>query len=680
MNTPFDFANYYSDLGWYVFPCKPKDKHPMTEHGLLDATKQKTQIAEWWKRTPNANIGIRTGQESGIFVLDIDFGNGGDESLKRLEEKHGALPKTIINRTGGGGRHFVFAYPKGIDLTISQGKVARGIDTRGNRGYIVAPPSIHDKTGAMYLWDKDNAPSNTPLAPLPEWIIESLLIKDAPTPRAVASEIGQQEGVYPKGTRHAAMVSLAGTMRRRGMTEGAIMAAIMLEAERFIPPATATDIEALKETVRRVSRYEPTAALATTRGGRVQVEWSFCKSMYEFEQNLSDFEWLKTEWFGDKALAAFWDAFLETKNATAAAARSGILEDLERWQDYDPDRIDTYAREISRYGYLDGVATAAANIQRMAFDGNVERISEAIQSLAEKAPHITVGASDANKGLDRLEQMLETGSYIKTGFPHIDEKIGGLEVGGLTILAGRPGMGKTSLSWQLARSAADDNVVFYFSLEMPEWKLWEKAALGIAEVTPADVFNKTVPPEKMELIRKQIIPGLRKSYQGRLYTYDQTTGLDTFFRLATQIQPKVVFVDHLRYIDANGDNEVRRLGLISMRGKQLAVKGDGCNVTMLHQLSRAVTGRDDKAPQLTDLRESGQIEENADQVLMLHRPDYYEMDAEKSTSETHLLVRKNRSGVSEIPFYLTYNLRQQWFYRKSDAPIADRFTPNRKDK
>ena len=696
-----DAALYYAERkGFAVFPLKEKDKitaikspHPkgfkcrgecgQEGHGLWDAVKDPEHIRHWYTNGySRCNVGIATGKKSGIIVLDVDPEHGGAETLKQLEAQHGELPLTPKAITGSGGSHYVFAHP-GIEIGNSQGLVKTstngvikvnglgpGLDIRGDGGYIVAAPSIHPN-GNKYTWSKE-APLSLPFAPMPLWMVEILTANKAEPespamPDVPPMQTGQDENVYPKGTRHAAMVSLAGTMRKRGMKEPAILAAILAEAQRFIPPATPSDIEALKVTVSRVCNYEPTAALATVKPGRVQADWSFCKSVYEFEINLPDFEWVKPAWFGDKSLSVFWGAFLELKNATAAATRAGILEDLEKWDNYDPTRLDAYAKEIARYGYLDGIQSSAENIRRMANDGNISGVTAAIQTLSETAPASTVKVSDANAGLDKLETMLETGSFIKTGFPHIDEKIGGLEVGGLTILAARPGMGKTSLSWQIARTAANDHIVFYISLEMPEWKLWEKAALGIAEVTAADVFNKKVSDEKMAYIRQDVIPGLRQTYQGRLYTFDQRTGLDTFFQMAAQVQPKLIFVDHLRYIDAAGESEVRRLGLISQRGKELAKKGDGCNVTMLHQLSRAVTGRDDKEPQLTDLRESGQIEENADQVLMLHRPDYYEMDATKTTSKTHLLVRKNRSGVSEIPFYLEYNLKQQWFYRQHES-------------
>src|SRR6185295_17762226 len=103
---------------------------------------------------------------------------------------------------------------------------------------------------------------------------------------------------------------------------------------------------------------------------------------------------------------------------------------------------------------------------------------------------------------------------------------GGLEMKAMSILAGRPGMGKTSLAWQIARNVALTQRVLFFSLEVATVKLWRKAALGIAEVSPSDIFNKKVSPEKLQHIYSEIIPQLRETYQGKLFLYDQITDTD----------------------------------------------------------------------------------------------------------------------------------------------------------
>src|SRR3954463_3133713 len=91
--------------------CDRKGKHPRTENGLNDATKDPRQIEKWWADWPNANIGGRMGAESGLAALDVDPRHGGDASLAKLEAGNGALPETLVAFTGGGGLHYLFKRP-----------------------------------------------------------------------------------------------------------------------------------------------------------------------------------------------------------------------------------------------------------------------------------------------------------------------------------------------------------------------------------------------------------------------------------------------------------------------------------------------------------------------------------------------------------------------------------------
>src|SRR5918997_2734425 len=108
-----------------VFPCKP-DKTPhyaknILEHGCLDATTDPRKITAWWRRWPDANIGIPTGKASGIFVVDLDTYKPGAMTLAEFEEKYGPIPDTATVRTGSGGVQFIFAYPNGEEIRNSTG-------------------------------------------------------------------------------------------------------------------------------------------------------------------------------------------------------------------------------------------------------------------------------------------------------------------------------------------------------------------------------------------------------------------------------------------------------------------------------------------------------------------------------------------------------------------------------
>ena len=128
-NRLLDAALFYATkLGWPVLPVKPKAKEPLTEHGCLDATTNEETIRAWWKKWPNANIGLRTGVR--FFVLDIDPRNGGDASRERLVSEHGALRDTVQQMTGGGGFQLFYEYPEQAVIKNATG-VWAGIDVKG---------------------------------------------------------------------------------------------------------------------------------------------------------------------------------------------------------------------------------------------------------------------------------------------------------------------------------------------------------------------------------------------------------------------------------------------------------------------------------------------------------------------------------------------------------------------
>jgi hypothetical protein len=91
-----------------VFPCEPGGTRPLTYNGFWDATTNERHIKAWWGRWPAANIGVPTGERSGLLVLDVDPRDGGPQSLVALERRNGPLPRTARARTGGGGVHVVF--------------------------------------------------------------------------------------------------------------------------------------------------------------------------------------------------------------------------------------------------------------------------------------------------------------------------------------------------------------------------------------------------------------------------------------------------------------------------------------------------------------------------------------------------------------------------------------------
>lgn len=159
--------SYVSKIGVPVFPCRARDKAPLTRHGVHDATIDELQIVGWWSQWPDANIGIATGE--GVLVLDVD-GPEGEATLSALVAVHGPLPLTP-EQTTGKGRHLFFHVD--VETRNTSRRLGAGLDTRGDGGYVIAAPSVHPN-GRRYAWVEGRKPSEIEFAPAPEWLLAGL--------------------------------------------------------------------------------------------------------------------------------------------------------------------------------------------------------------------------------------------------------------------------------------------------------------------------------------------------------------------------------------------------------------------------------------------------------------------------------------------------------------------------
>lgn len=136
-----DAALLYASWGWPVFPLRPRSKTPATKHGFKDASLKPDQIREWWRRMPDANIGLPTGHKFDVIDIDVPEGVPALLALTKTElEVHGHVA------TSSGGVH-LFVKPTGRGNSAS-----RGVDYRGAGGYVVAPPSTLGKPGRAWSW------------------------------------------------------------------------------------------------------------------------------------------------------------------------------------------------------------------------------------------------------------------------------------------------------------------------------------------------------------------------------------------------------------------------------------------------------------------------------------------------------------------------------------------------
>lgn len=153
--------------------CSSPGKHPRVRNGLNAATTDEKEVRRWWDRWPHANVGIKTGGESGLVVVDVDPGHGGAESLHRLVEARGRFfDDTRTVRTGGGGWHFYFRHPGELVRNDTGRRLGPGIDVRGDGGYVLAPPSVH-RTGNRY----ELSEPRREVAAMPDWLVEQLTLE-----------------------------------------------------------------------------------------------------------------------------------------------------------------------------------------------------------------------------------------------------------------------------------------------------------------------------------------------------------------------------------------------------------------------------------------------------------------------------------------------------------------------
>jgi putative DNA primase/helicase len=244
-NTPLSAAALrYARLGLRVFPLWPRSKHPRRTPGYRAATRDAARITAWWAENPRYNIGLATGD--GLIVLDIDPAHGG---MRWWDAHRAQAPPTPTIYTGQGGYHLLWRVPRDLEIRNSAGRIARGVDVRGDGGYIVVPPSIHPN-GRAYRWIPGRSLWDLPRAPLAPELIA--LLRARPLARSWAPVVPAQ---IPAGTRNTTLCSLAGTMRRRNMSLAAITAALLIENRtRCAPPLAEEEVLAI---VHSISRYGP---------------------------------------------------------------------------------------------------------------------------------------------------------------------------------------------------------------------------------------------------------------------------------------------------------------------------------------------------------------------------------------------------------------------------------------
>ena len=306
----------------------------------------------------------------------------------------------------------------------------------------------------------------------------------------------------------------------------------------------------------------------------------------------------------------------------------------------------------------DEIATAAFNPQGRAVDRILDEAEQKIFNIGEEGSRMKQGFQGLPglvvDLLDRVQEMAENPNDITgvpTGFHDLDRMTSGLQAGDLVILAARPSMGKTALAINIAEHVAlhEGLPVAVFSMEMGASQLAVRVVGSIGRIDQSHLRTGKLTDEEWSRLSETI----EKLRDVSLHI-DETAGLTVSElranarRLARQCgKLGLIVVDYLQLMSVsssmNDENRATAVGEIS-RGLKMLAKELQCPLIALSQLSRGVESRTDKRPMMSDLRESGAIEQDADIIMFIYRDEYYTKEACKEPGVAEVIISKQRNG------------------------------------
>ena len=313
----------------------------------------------------------------------------------------------------------------------------------------------------------------------------------------------------------------------------------------------------------------------------------------------------------------------------------------------------------------------ASKLETEAFDETVD-VDELMQraegglfelsqnNMKKDCSHIDPILMEAHKILLKASQNKGGLTGVPTGYNKLDEITSGWQASDLIIIAGRPAMGKTSFALSLAKNIAVDyqQPIAFFSLEMNSVQLVNRLISNVCQVPGSKLLNGQLTPDEWERLDTNL-----HKLEGAPVYIDDTPGLSVFElrtkarRLKKEHNISILMIDYLQLMNASGmkfNSRQEEVSTISRSLKGLAKELD-IPVIALSQLNRTVETRagegiDGKRPQLSDLRESGAIEQDADMVLFVHRPEYYHIYEDSNHNDlrgmAQIIIAKHRKGAT----------------------------------
>ena len=306
----------------------------------------------------------------------------------------------------------------------------------------------------------------------------------------------------------------------------------------------------------------------------------------------------------------------------------------------------------------DEIATSAFNPQGRAVSQIVDESEQKIFNIGEQGKRNKQGFQAMDtlvvNLLDRVQEMADNPNDVtgvRTGFYDLDRQTAGLQAGDLIVLAARPSMGKTALAINIAENVAlnEGLPVAVFSMEMGAAQLAVRIVGSIGRIDQGHLRTGKLTDEEWPRLTEAV-----EKLRTISLHIDESPGLNSSEvranarRLSRQYgQLGLIVVDYLQLMSGSstdsGDNRATELGEIS-RGLKMLARELKCPVIALSQLNRSVEQRPDKRPMMSDLRESGAIEQDADIIMFIYRDEYYTKDACKEPGIAEVIIAKQRNG------------------------------------
>jgi replicative DNA helicase len=347
--------------------------------------------------------------------------------------------------------------------------------------------------------------------------------------------------------------------------------------------------------------------------------------------------------------------YLIKKKLTNTIINAPYIHDLIRSVP-TPTNGPYYAQIVKQKKKLRTLETVGQRIKLLGqagLDGDVDDLIQAALAELNKASHQTNTtpkriAEYLEPTLDDLETPTDTTQGIPTGITEIDKATGGLKAGQMVVIAARPGLGKSTLALDIARhtSITGNKTSAFFSLEMSGYEIVKRALSAQARVPLAKLNDGQLDDlewHKLSKVTNDIMDAkLYLDDSPKLTLHDIKRQCAAIKRLSGL---DLVIIDYLQLMSSTTSRRENRQQEISdlSRNIKLFAKEIQAPIIILSQLNRGSENRADRTPQMSDIRESGAIEQDADIIILIHREDAYEKESPRA-GEADLILAKNRSG------------------------------------